>query len=92
MLVTVWPGASLVHVHGVERATMIDRFRPLPASALAGACLIALALTGCSDGGGDFDVLSQIGGTEATSPPQMEIAPAVLPDRAVQEGSAQQEE
>jgi glucose/arabinose dehydrogenase len=54
---------------------MIDRFRVIPASALAGACLVALALTGCTDGGEDFDVSSQIGPDPVLPEPRTDLLP-----------------
>jgi glucose/arabinose dehydrogenase len=54
---------------------MIDCFRPFPASVLAGACLAAVAITGCSDGDGDFDVSSQIGPEPVLPEPSTDLLP-----------------
>ena len=58
---------------------MPDRFRLLRASALAGGCLAALALAGCSDDGANFDVSQQIGPDPVLPAP----APGLLPDMKI---------
>nr|WP_262297063.1 sorbosone dehydrogenase family protein [Microvirga sp. HBU67692] len=54
---------------------MTDRFRVRPVSALAGTGLLALALAGCNDGNGNFDVASQIGPDPALPAPSTELMP-----------------
>lgn len=51
--------------------------RALRSSALAGTCLVALALAGCDDGGSDFDVSSQIGADPVLPEPAFTLWPAV---------------
>ncbi|MBQ0821310.1 sorbosone dehydrogenase family protein [Microvirga sp. HBU67558] len=54
---------------------MTDRFRVRPVSALAGPCLLVLALAGCNDGNGSFDVASQIGPDPVLPEPSTELLP-----------------
>jgi glucose/arabinose dehydrogenase len=54
---------------------MIDCFRQRRAAALTGTCLLALALTGCDNGNGNFDTASQIGPDPVLPDPSAEIMP-----------------
>jgi glucose/arabinose dehydrogenase len=54
---------------------MIDCFRLQRAAALTGTCLLALALTGCDGGNGNFDTASQIGPDPVLPEPSAEIMP-----------------
>ncbi|MFL5024248.1 MAG: PQQ-dependent sugar dehydrogenase [Microvirga sp.] len=54
---------------------MIDCFRQRRAAALTGTCLLALALTGCDNGNGNFDTASQIGPDPVLPEPSAEILP-----------------
>ncbi|UVF19566.1 sorbosone dehydrogenase family protein [Microvirga terrae] len=54
---------------------MTDRFRVRPFSALAGPCLLVLALAGCNDGNGTFDIASQIGPDPVLPVPSTELLP-----------------
>ncbi|MFL4992003.1 MAG: PQQ-dependent sugar dehydrogenase [Microvirga sp.] len=54
---------------------MIDCFRLQRAAALTGTCLLALALTGCDNGNGNFDTASQIGPDPVLPEPSAEIMP-----------------
>ena len=60
---------------------MTRRPASLRASALAAACLALLALAGCTEDGGDFDVSSQIGPDPVLPDPN----PDLLPDMKVAE-------
>lgn len=52
---------------------MTDRFRR--PRALAGTCLLVLALSGCNDGNGNFDTASQIGPDPVLPEPSTELLP-----------------
>jgi glucose/arabinose dehydrogenase len=54
---------------------MSDHFRRSRAFALAGTCLLALALSGCNDSNGNFDTASQIGPDPALPEPRTELMP-----------------
>jgi glucose/arabinose dehydrogenase len=54
---------------------MSDHFHPSRAFALAGTCLLALALSGCNDSNGNFDTASQIGPDPALPEPRTELMP-----------------
>jgi glucose/arabinose dehydrogenase len=54
---------------------MSDHFHPSRAFALAGTCLLALALSGCNDSNGNFDTASQIGPDPALPEPRTDLMP-----------------
>jgi glucose/arabinose dehydrogenase len=54
---------------------MSDHFHRSRAFALAGTCLLALALSGCNDSNGNFDTASQIGPDPALPEPRTELMP-----------------
>jgi glucose/arabinose dehydrogenase len=54
---------------------MSDDFHRSRAFALAGTCLLALALSGCNDSNGNFDTASQIGPDPALPEPRTELMP-----------------
>jgi glucose/arabinose dehydrogenase len=54
---------------------MSDHFHRSRAFALAGTCLLALALSGCNDSNENFDTASQIGPDPALPEPRTELMP-----------------